>query len=112
MSGVFQFFTAILAKVVNFAKWILLCFKQIFIDVWNILTDLICWSFEAVLGIAVGALNAIAIPFNPQTYYGMIPPEAANMLGYIGIPNAIGIIVSGLVIRFLLQTIPFVRWGS
>lgn len=112
MGGIFQFFTAILAKVVNFAKWLLLCFKQVFVDIWNMLTDLLCWSFESVLGIAIGALDAIAIPFNPQTYYNMIPAGAANMLGYIGVPQALGIIVAGLVIRFLLQTIPFVRWGS
>lgn len=112
MSGIFQFFTAILEKVVNFAKWLLLCLKQIFVDIWHVLTDLLCWSFEAVLGIAIGALNAIAIPFNPQTYYNMIPADVANMLGYIGIPQALSIIVAGLVIRFLLQTIPFVRWGS
>ena len=112
MSGIFQFFTSILAKVANFAKWLLLCVKQVFVDIWHVLTDLLCWSFESVLAVAIGALNAIAIPFNPQTYYSMIPPEAANMLGYIGIPQALSIIVAGLVIRFLLQTIPFVRWGS
>lgn len=112
MAGIFQFFTSLLAKIANFAKWLLLCLKQVFVDVWNVLTDLICWGFEGILSIAIGALSAIAIPFNPQTYYSMIPPEVANMLGYIGVPQAIGIIVSGLVIRFFLQTIPFVRWGS
>lgn len=112
MSGIFQFFTSILAKVVNFAKWLLLCFKQVFVDIWNMLTDLFCWLFESILAIAIGALDAIAIPFNPQTYYNMIPSDVANMLGYIGIPQALSIIVAGLVIRFLLQTIPFVRWGS
>ena len=33
------------------------------------------------------------------------------MLGYVGVPQAITLIVSALVVRFLLQTIPFVRWG-
>ncbi len=42
----------------------------------------------------------------------MIPPEAVNMLGLIKVPQAIAIIVAALVIRFTLQTIPFVRWGS
>lgn len=112
MAGIFQFFTAILSKFANFAKWLLLCINQVFVDIWNMLTDLLCWSFEAVLAIAIGALDAIAIPFNPQTYYNMIPADVANMLGYIGIPQALSIIVAGLVIRFLLQTIPFVRWGS
>lgn len=112
MSGIFQFFTTLLSKIVNFAKWLLAVFKQIFVDAWHVVTDLMCWTFESTLSIAIGALNAIAIPFDPQNYYSMIPPEAANMLGYIGLPQAISIIVAGLVIRFLLQTIPFVRWGS
>jgi hypothetical protein len=33
-------------------------------------------------------------------------------MGYIGAPQAISIVVAALVIRFTLQTIPFVRWGS
>jgi hypothetical protein len=112
MAGIFRFFTAILEKVVNFAKWLLAVFKQVFIDLWNMITDVGCWAFDSLLGIAIGALNAIAIPFDPGTYYAMIPPEAVNMLGLIKVPQAIAIIVAALVIRFTLQTIPFVRWGS
>lgn len=112
MAGIFQFFTALLGKVAKFAEWLILCVKQVFVSLWHILTDLFCWGFESLIGVAIAALNAISIPFDPQTYYSMIPADVANMLGYIGIPQALGIIVSGLVIRFLLQTIPFVRWGS
>lgn len=112
MSGIFSFFTAFFAKIASFSQWILLCVKQIFVDVWNVFTDLFCWFFESILSIAVLALNSISIPFNPQSYYNLIPPEAANMLGYVGVPQAIGIIVTGLILRFTLQTIPFVRWGS
>ncbi|ASP08230.1 DUF2523 family protein [Pseudomonas aeruginosa] len=112
MAGVFKFFTALLAKIVGFAKWLLLVFAQIFKDAWNMVTDVVCWVFEQTLSIAASALDAIAIPFNPQTYYAMIPADAANMLGYVGVPQAITLIVGALVVRFLLQTIPFVRWGS
>jgi hypothetical protein len=112
MGGIFQFFTALLGKFAQLAEWLILCFKQVFVAAWHVLTDLIAWTFESLINVAIGALNAIAIPFNPQTYYSMIPPEAAQMLGYIGIPQALSIIVSGLLIRFVLQTIPFVRWGS
>lgn len=112
MSGIFNFFTAILKKVTDFAAWLIAIFKQIFIDLWNICTDLVCWLFEGLLQISVAALDAIDTPFNPQTYYAMIPPETAAVMGYIGVPQAISIIVAALVIRFTLQTIPFVRWGS
>lgn len=112
MSSIFLFFTSLLAKISNFAEWLLQCFKQVFVDIWNMLTDLLCWFVDSILSIAVTALNAVSIPFNPQTYYSLIPAQTADVLGYIGFPNAVGIIVSGLAIRFTLQTIPFVRWGS
>jgi len=112
MAGIFQFFTSLLKKFTDLCAWFLSVFKQVFIDLWNMVTDVFCWGFESVLAIASGALNAIDIPFNPQTYYAMVPPEAANMLGYIGITQALTMVVSALLIRFTLQTIPFVRWGS
>ena len=112
MAGIFQFFTALLKKFVGLAEWILLLVKQLFLDAWNVITDLWCWVFDGLMSIAVSALQAIAAPFDPQTYYSMIPADAANMLGYIGVPQALAMIVASLVIRFALQTIPFVRWGS
>ena len=112
MEAIGRFFTAVLAKFVNTAQWLLAVFKQIFIDLWNIATDAICWLFEGLLSIAVSALNAIDAPFDPQTYYSLIPPETVQMMGAIGVTQAITIVVGALVIRFTLQTIPFVRWGS
>jgi len=112
MSGVFQFFTAILSKLSKFAEWFLSVFLQIFKDIWFMATDVVCWFFESSISIAITALNSISMPFDPSTYYSMIPSEAANILGYVGIPQAIAIIVAALVVRFILQTIPFVRWGS
>lgn len=112
MAGIFQFFTDLLAKIAGLAKWFLAVFKQIFIDAWNIITDAFCWLFDSALGIAIGAVSAIEAPFNPQTYYGMIPPDVVNMLGAIGITQALTIVVGALIIRFILQLIPFVRLGS
>jgi hypothetical protein len=112
MASIFQFFSSLLAKIVAFAEWILLVIKQVFVDIYNLLTDIPCYMFDQVLKMASGALNAIEIPFNPQSYLGAIGGELANMLGLIGITQALTIITSALVIRFLLQTIPFVRWGS
>ena len=112
MAGIFNFFTSLLKKISDFAAWIISMVKQVFLDLWNICTDVVCWLFEGLLSIAVGALDAIDTPFNPQTYYSMIPPETASLMGYIGVTHALTIVVAALVIRFTLQTIPFVRWGS
>lgn len=112
MSGIFSFFTALLAKIAGFAEWFLAVFLQIFEDIWNLVTDAFIWVFDSLLGIASSALSTISIPFDPQIYYAMIPPEVGQLMGYIGVPQAIAMIVGALVVRFILQTIPFVRWGS
>lgn len=112
MAGIFQFFTSLLAKIAAFAQWLLAVVLRIFKDLWNMVTDVFCWAFDSILGIAASALNAIDIPFNPATYYALIPPETANILGLIKLPQGITIIVGALLVRFVLQTIPFVRWGS
>lgn len=112
MGKVFEFFTALLAKIAAFASWLLQVVSRVFADLWNIFTDLFCWAFDSILGIAIAALSAISVPFNPQTYYALIPPGTVQMLGAIGVTQALSIIVAALVVRFILQTIPFVRWGS
>lgn len=112
MAGIFNFFTALLAKITAVLEWLLAVFMQIFKDLFNLIMDLVLFVFDSFLGIAVGAIKAIAIPFDPGTYYSMIPPEVGSVLGYIGIPQAISIIVASLLIRFGLQLIPFVRLGS
>jgi len=112
MAGIFQFFTTILARIAEFASWILAVVKRVFLDLFVFVQDCFCWLLDSILALAIGALNIIEIPFNPATYYALIPAEVGSVLGYIGIPQALSIIVSALVVRFLLQTIPFVRWGS
>nr|WP_237234841.1 DUF2523 family protein [Pseudomonas sp. TCU-HL1] len=53
---------------------------------------------ESVLGLASSALSTIDVPFNPQTYYGMLPPDVVNMLGVIGLTQALTMIVAALVV--------------
>jgi hypothetical protein len=107
-----SFFTFLLSKISGLAGWFLGVFKQIFTDLWNVVTDMFCWVLDSVLALATSILNTISVPFDPSSYYSLIPSDAANMLGLIGIPQAISMIVASLLIRFLLQLIPFVRLGS
>lgn len=112
MANVFRFFSALLEKITNFASWLLAVFKQVFIDLWSMATDAVCWVFEGLLGIAVSVIELVDVPFDPATYYALIPADLGNMLGVIGFTQAMTMIVAALVIRFVLQTVPFVRWGS
>ena len=107
-----SFFTSLLAKIAGIAGWFLGVFKQIFTDIWNVVTDMFCWVLDSALSLANSVLNTISIPFDPSTYYSMVPADMANMLGLIGIPQAISMIVAAILIRFTLQLIPFVRLGS
>lgn len=42
----------------------------------------------------------------------IIPDAYAWVLGATGLAPALAIIASAMLARFILQTIPFVRWGS
>ena len=66
-------------------------------------------SWDSVLGVLDTTLNALgtgglALP--------VIPAEYTWMLGATGMSQALTIVAGAMGVRFLLQTIPFVRWGS
>jgi hypothetical protein len=42
----------------------------------------------------------------------VIPAEYTWMLGATGMSQALTIVAGAMGVRFLLQTVPFVRWGS
>jgi hypothetical protein len=42
----------------------------------------------------------------------IIPNEYAWILGATGMSQAVAIIATALGVRFILQSVPFVRWGS
>jgi hypothetical protein len=66
-------------------------------------------SWDSVLGVldtTLGAIGAggLGLP--------VIPAEYAWMLGATGMSQALTIVAGAMGLRFLLQTVPFVRWGS
>jgi hypothetical protein len=66
-------------------------------------------SWDSVLGVLDTTLTAIgtgglALP--------VIPAEYTWMLGATGMSQALTIVAGAMGVRFLLQTVPFVRWGS
>ena len=79
------------------------------VDMLSKLTDIALNAWDSVLGpadailasIGTGGLTAPAIP----TQYTWI-------LGATGMAQAVGIIAAAMLVRFTLQSVPFVRWGS
>lgn len=95
-------------------NWFLSIFTACFGALWNMVTDLFVWIFKAALDLAISAISALDISGLPSlsSYIGSLPAETLNVLGLCHVGTALGIVVSAIVIRFLLQLIPFVRLGS
>ena len=110
----FAFFRILLGKIVAFVTWIGELAKAVFVALWDMAKDAICWPFEQFLNIVIGALGEIdtsALTGNLQGW-GSLPSEVLNVLGLLGVGTAITIIGAAITIRLLLQLIPFVRLGS
>lgn len=101
-----------IAKVVN---WLLALIKNLFESFVLLLKDLGAWVLDVIfdlIDLAMSGLDAI-LPNNPfQSYWNALPGQVTGMAIAIGFQEAMGIIVAALLVRFLLQLIPFVRWGS
>lgn len=77
--------------------------------------DLFLWFLEQLLEVGEMLLSGVGDMLSGldiASYFSAIPSETAYILNAIGLSQALGMIVTSLGIRFLLQMIPFVRWGS
>ncbi len=73
-----------------------------FKDIWLLGWDSILGPVDAVLS-SVGT-GGLTVP--------VIADQYAWLLGATGMSQAIAIIAGAMGVRFLLQSVPFVRWGS
>lgn len=99
----------------TFLAWVLTQIEAIFGGVWDLLSDFFIFVldklFDLVLYI-IGGMSWDFGGFSPVTYWNQLPADLINTLNLIGVPIALGMIVTALGIRFVIQMIPFVRWGS
>lgn len=91
--------TGILSAIYCFLMDMIATFK----DVWLA-------SWDSLLSPADVVLQSL--PALPSLVVNSIPSQYAWVLGATGCAEALGIVATALGIRFLLQSIPFVRWGS
>jgi len=73
-----------------------------FTDIWLIGFDSVLGPVDALLA-SVGT-GSLTVP--------VIADQYAWLLGATGLSQAMAIIAGAMGIRFLLQSVPFVRWGS
>jgi hypothetical protein len=90
--------TALLNLIYCFLMDMIVSFK----DIWLVGWDSILVPVDALLA-SVGT-GGLAVP--------VIADQYAWLLGATGLSQAIAIIAGAMGVRFLLQSVPFVRWGS
>lgn len=98
-----------------FVVWIYQMFQPFFDALFNFFMDIAAWVFESVLDLIIVIVNSFSFDFtvfNPANYITSLGPDVLNVLGILHVPQAVGLILSAIVIRLVLQLIPFVRLGS
>lgn len=107
--------TLIIKKIVGIATWFGSLFVAVFVALWDMIKDAFSWVFDQLMSIVVSAVAAIdvsALNGLSAQGWGALPAEVLNILGLIGVGTAIQIITAAILIRMVLQLIPFVRLGS
>ena len=90
--------TALLNLIYCFLMDMIASFK----DLWLLSWDSILGPVDALLS-SVGT-GGLTVP--------VIADQYAWLLGATGLSQAIAIMAGAMGVRFLLQSVPFVRWGS
>ena len=88
---------------------------RLLLSLFTMLKDLFIWALEQLMNLGQLLLDGVGSllgGLDVSSYFSAIPPETAYYLNALGVSQGLGMIVTCLGIRFLLQTIPFVRWGS
>ena len=91
-----------MTAILNMIYCFLMDMIQSFRDVWVVGWDSLLVPVDTLLA-SVGT-GGLAVP--------TIANEYAWLLGTTGMSQAMAIIAGAMGVRFVLQTVPFVRWGS
>lgn len=107
-------FTMLFAKIAAVVKWFGQLGVAVFAAGWDLLCDVPCWVFDQLMQIVVSAVSALDVSGISQytSYMSMLPAALTEAMAASGAAVCFGIIGSALLIRFVLQLIPFVRLGS
>jgi len=114
MQAVFNKLHQIWLFFASFFQYLLDVVKDVFVSAWLLLKDFFYWIFETVINLAVTAASALdtSAISGHLSAFGSIPAEVLNICGLLGMGTCMSIIAAAIVIRLVLQLIPFVRLGS
>lgn len=119
VQGAWDYIKGIFKAISKFVEWLGKLVVEVFKAAWDMLTDSFVWIFEALFKLAAKALDGVADSFGlsnlaqqVKSYWDLIPIEVLQIMQAIGVSSAFAIVVLGILIRFAMQLIPFVRLGS
>lgn len=101
--------------IVRIGGLLVLLFGLYWASLEGTLKKVLLWFMEQVLKAGAVILDQAGIQppaFDPSTIWGGMPVMVLQMLGDLGVWEALSIIILAYGVRFMLQTVPFVRWGS
>ncbi len=88
---------------------------RLVLTVFDALKDLLFWLVESLFDLVIFVIDGMGSMFNGldfTQYINALPPDTKQMLALTGISDAMTMVVACILIRILLQLIPFVRLGS
>lgn len=119
LSTLWAYLDRILSAIDRFVQWCTDVLIEVFSSLLAMLKDLVFWTFEQLFSLVATLISGVSDAFGlaalaakVAALWAQVPPEIVQVMQAIGIPSALTIVVSGILIRFALQLIPFVRLGS
>lgn len=104
----------ILDKIVTFWSKIAGLAVAVFTALWDLASDLVCWTFDSALGLVVSIMSAFDFSALSSALgaWASLPVMTIEVLEAVGLTTAFGLVVTAIGIRIVLQLIPFTRLGS
>lgn len=119
LSTLWAYLDRILSTIDRFVQWCTDVLIEVFSSLLAMLKDLVFWTFEQLFSLVATLISGVSDTFGlaslgaeVSALWAQVPPEVVQVMQAIGVPSALAIVVSGILIRFALQLIPFVRLGS
>lgn len=113
-----KFVKGVFTSITKAVEWLGKLAVAVFDAAWDMLTDAFVWLLESIFKLVASVLDLVSLDGFSELkntfsqLWDQIPLEVVSVMLAIGVPSALGIVVTGILIRFSLQLIPFVRLGS
>lgn len=106
----------IIQTIVNWWRALWQTFQNLFDSFVAAVEDLFAWGLDSVYGAGISMIEAMPVEELDQSgvesSLAALPVEILNVMWLLNVPHALAIVAAAYGIRFVLQMIPFVRWGS